>query len=1005
MRDKKIWVFNAGNAFSGNPKWLFLYVINYRKDITPYWLCYKKELVDQMRSMGYQAFLFGSKRAEQVGAQAGVYVVDQNKEVYQDYLEGVTVLNLWHGVGCKNIENAVTSGYMDEGIAKKHIRNESVYRRQLFLVTSPLMEEHFKEQCSIDEERVIRSGYPSCIYPDKVSTYDHDVLTMKGLTPDTKLAVYAPTFRDFDRHGFFSKALPDVDALVKALEAGGYLLIVKAHPQMEKDFQFQNLKKQYGSNPRLLFWDNTYDFYEIMDKINLAIIDYSSIFYDLLAHGVKRFVRYVFDYGDGSKLRDFAYNYMEMTCGCVCNTFNELLESVKSPTDTSPAELDRINTLFWKYAEGASISDIVDHVLNYEPTDIELPTLYSFDIFDTLIGRTCGNPLGVFMYVQGKMIESTVSFPEYFVRSYVKIRRWAERNCRQLMTKTAGLRESDRTEIVFDDIFNRMATLYGLNNTQTDLLKRWELECEYAASIPIEENISKVKNLVAAGETVLLISDMYLPEPFVRKLLAKADPELTQLPLFLSSSCGTQKMKKTLFLTAYHSLDYRFGAWIHSGDSKQSDVKMPKALGIIPDWYAANSKRGKHAKELESFSKTYDTLQVSSIMSRFEKGKHSVEDTFAYCYASLYFVPYVYWVINHALNRGIQSLYFISRDGHHLKKIADEIIETRKLPLKAHYIYGSRKAWRIPSQIDEIDSDFFSSHGNFTGVCDYDSLLEAADISDYEFTNMFPELASLKQETYFEKETCERVVEILANSDLYRSYLLEKAAQEREIVVKYIQQEIDSTENFAFVEFWARGYTQSCFTRLLHAAFPQIERTEYYYARSIYPSTESDVRYNFVSNSYSMVFIEALFANVPYKSIASYEITGTGHVEPVIVNTEYVARVFNALERELPEFSRQFAGLEFADFEGTMRTLFDFSLSNFHNHVTKDVYLECIAPLLYSQTIYGDLTEYAPEWTVKDTVKKARGIDLPTANKKMSMARSRPIFKFAYKIYRKIRRK
>ena len=37
MRDKKIWIFNAGNAFDGNPKWLFMYIVNYRKDITPYW--------------------------------------------------------------------------------------------------------------------------------------------------------------------------------------------------------------------------------------------------------------------------------------------------------------------------------------------------------------------------------------------------------------------------------------------------------------------------------------------------------------------------------------------------------------------------------------------------------------------------------------------------------------------------------------------------------------------------------------------------------------------------------------------------------------------------------------------------------------------------------------------------------------------------------------------------------------------------------------------------------
>ena len=26
MRDKHIWIFNGGNDFSGNPKWLFMYI-------------------------------------------------------------------------------------------------------------------------------------------------------------------------------------------------------------------------------------------------------------------------------------------------------------------------------------------------------------------------------------------------------------------------------------------------------------------------------------------------------------------------------------------------------------------------------------------------------------------------------------------------------------------------------------------------------------------------------------------------------------------------------------------------------------------------------------------------------------------------------------------------------------------------------------------------------------------------------------------------------------------
>ena len=82
MRDTNIWIFNSGMSFSGNPKWLFLYIIKHRPEITPYWFCYNKESMQYIRKLGYQAYLFQSVYARKIGEKAGVYVVDQRKEVF-----------------------------------------------------------------------------------------------------------------------------------------------------------------------------------------------------------------------------------------------------------------------------------------------------------------------------------------------------------------------------------------------------------------------------------------------------------------------------------------------------------------------------------------------------------------------------------------------------------------------------------------------------------------------------------------------------------------------------------------------------------------------------------------------------------------------------------------------------------------------------------------------------------------------------------------------------------
>ena len=55
------------------------------------------------------------------------------------------------------------------------------------------------------------------------------------------------------------------------------------------------------------------------------------------------------------------------------------------------------------------------------------------------------------------------------------------------------------------------------------------------------------------GEKVVLISDMYLPADFIRKMLAKADPVLVSLPLFVSSEYGVQKVSTELFFEVYKS--------------------------------------------------------------------------------------------------------------------------------------------------------------------------------------------------------------------------------------------------------------------------------------------------------------------------------------------------------------------------------------------------------------------------------------------------------------------
>ena len=171
-------------------------------------------------------------------------------------------------------------------------------------MTSPLMEKHFMDQCGIDEDKVIRAGYPCCAGIKGVRTFEHDVRKEKGLSQDAKIVVYSPTYRDNAEDEFFGKAIPNMEKLIEKLEKNNMLFIFKMHPLMSKDSEYLVMKEHYENHPRLLFWNNEHDIYEIFDQVTLGIVDYSSIFYDMMAAHVPYFIRYIFDYDNPENYRD-----------------------------------------------------------------------------------------------------------------------------------------------------------------------------------------------------------------------------------------------------------------------------------------------------------------------------------------------------------------------------------------------------------------------------------------------------------------------------------------------------------------------------------------------------------------------------------------------------------------------------------------------------------------------------------------------------------------------------
>lgn len=1001
----KVWAFCAGQAsddFRGNPKYLFIYINKYRKDISTYWLCQSEETMNQVRSLGYKAYCEDTAEGQEAMVRTGVIVAEQVKNLLPSALKDAKYLNLYHGIGGKQVERYLTEGILATTLAKKYITNNSYYRdHQLFLATSAITQDNFERMCGIDSDKIVRGGYPRCLYQkyfDRIETFNHNIFEEKGLPADTKMAVYAPTFRKDSKDNIFITAFPDLDRLVEVCKKYQYMMVFKMHPIMENDPQYLLAKETYKDCPYLYFWDNKDDFYEIIDKVDLGIVDYSSIFTDMLDAGVTHYIRYVYDFEDYKK--NLTDPYDEITAGQRCMSFDELLTAMAdyASTEVSEKVLEPIKKRFWEYSSKDSLENIVQQTLDFEPVDRVRKNLYSFDIFDTLIGRKVLEPVGIFYYVMEKMRRSGKNFPMHLIDNYADLRQNCENNVREYYAKTQEARKDLRKEIQFYEIFERMRELYDLTDEQVELLKKWELEAELENVIPVTKNVKKCLDLYHAGESVVLISDMYLPKDFIQKMLAKANPELAKLPLYLSSDRGWQKTTSMLYMEVYKDFgaDYDFDRWIHTGDSPVADRKMARALGIVTK-FVVPPKFNEYEAALVKQLGTYDAYLIAGNMARFREEHDQIREQFAYEYISLYMVPYVDWAIHEAVKRGDKTAYFISRDGYHLKRIADVIVEKENLPIKTKYIYASRRTWRVPSFINEIDEEYWGNFGNFSGVNSFDKLLSALGMDEATFREMFPELRNVNETTTFNKDYIIQLTDIFKQSEAYHNYVLALAKEGRVSACGYLEQEIAQNEQFSMIEYWGRGYTQDCFVRLWNHIIGKEEDVPFYYARTILPTQGHSVRYNFTSNHTPQIFVEAIFANLNYKSIESYHLEN-GRYEPDFVDIDCDTVLFEAMKDFLPVFTADYLECDFIDRASLRRELFDFSLYYYYNNPTNQIFLDIVAPLVDSVTLYGKKREFAKPFTMEDLQSFEDGVKRVelTRNIQMSVARSNELVREKY---------
>lgn len=196
----------------------------------------------------------------------------------------------------------------------------------------------------------------------------------------------------------------------------------------------------------------------------------------------------------------------------------------------------------------------------------------SFDIFDTLIVRSCVSPETIFHIVQDLYNkENSVNISNFCQNRIV-----AERTAR-----ITSLME----EVSIDDIFNCLSSFYDIETCNKLKFLEIIVELEQCSARP---EICDIYNKCISEKEVYIVSDMYLPIDIIRQILQKNG---IKQPKKIYLSCKEKKTKRqgSLFKLLLQENDLKAKDVLHIGDNIKSDFLRPKLLGMSAYWIEKNN--------------------------------------------------------------------------------------------------------------------------------------------------------------------------------------------------------------------------------------------------------------------------------------------------------------------------------------------------------------------------------------------------------------------------------
>ena len=317
----------------------------------------------------------------------------------------------------------------------------------------------------------------------------------------------------------------------------------------------------------------------------------------------------------------------------------------------------------------------------------------SFDIFETLVTRPFAPAHRLFLLVAAvaKRTHGLSIDPSTFEAGRVL----AEKRVRQ---------KANKPEATIEDIYRECQSILKLCKDDVDVLASCETRLEIELSRPIRTGLALLERARREANRIVFISDAYLFGSTVHEILVRNGCWKEGDRLYVSCEVGATKRSGEMFRCVLETESICAGQLVHVGNDTSSDVKIPRSLGIGTEPFLQGNliARENHlatAKDCDALLP--GLLAGCARLARLDgvgrTAQHQRLREIAAHTAGPFLSGFVLWVLQTAKAMGLKRLYFISRDGFILLKVAEELTRFVDPNIELRYLYGSRQSWHFPA--------------------------------------------------------------------------------------------------------------------------------------------------------------------------------------------------------------------------------------------------------------------------------------------------------------------